>query len=64
MNWKRSDKQALTSPPTVQYKPYLIQAPNKDWLVLHEGNPDYLLGTFRTKADATSFLNLKLAEVA
>lgn len=62
MNWKRSDKQALTSPP-VQYKPYLIQAPNKDWLVLHEGNPDYLLGTFRNKKDAESFLKLKLAEV-
>jgi len=60
---KRSTKQALLTPPTTVNKAYMIQAPNKDWLVLSEGSPDYLLGTFRTKRDAEAFLKLKNKEV-
>ena len=64
MNWKRSDKVAAPSPVAKGDEVYLLHAQNKDWLVLKNGSPDTLLGTFRTKADAEAFLKLKQQEAA
>ena len=64
MNWKRSTKTAAPSPVAKGDEVYLLHAQNRDWLVLKNGNPDTLLGTFRNKRDAEAFLKLKQEEAA